>query len=929
MFHTKRWALVLLVCVFGLSMALVTVVATGQETPPIPTDEPPTGAAVFVSRNNVGRISDAHLSVFGPLSCTGLGDPFSPITPTWTATPWLDPADFTGVYTYHFQIRIPASYPDEMVRVEIFDPDSMNKADNSAQVVFSSLAQSLNPTLFPPTPQTFSCPYWGARRTEPCIIPTGEHGLVNEPVTLDHINPFWFVRIDENRHGCGSPPNYNALYNTQTLYRLSYFRNGINGAREKVVLAEYTGQTGDGVRDDGDHDTDLRWVSPGGQPGFDQPVFVPADFGSFEVNLAQDAPDILVDPVTGERLLYVAVTAVSGESENGFQLWAGPSSYVNTIPGDVNSRNLYLLNHPGSHSSGGVTIAALDFLPVNSNAVYRVPVPLTTIGPEYAGQTVHVSLFDPDSGARPPIIFYLDSLAFKPDNSTDGVDESATDFALSFGGATDPLGRCFAGGAAYFGACHDKWINPSYTITIPSEQDCDYDNPTAATCTPFYGGQLWASMQTGTHDTFAWSVVVPERPLLDPTLGCSAFPIGIQTAVRSVLPPGGPGGLPNSWPANFDYPAGGVDYDWFENHIPDILLADAQPGYRYKLNANLFPGDFHFLRWNECVGSTTDLAGSLAWPGNSGDYRPLPGGCAPFTPRVRGYVEPGDPTDRALNQGDWTAVYTGLINSRLYPPLQAHIDRERMLRLPVWQADNGGGAGAAVQTVRLALFRLVGYTLSQPADNWLMVEFVRWDDSCGQLAMPHTPLSALTLTGPEMGEINAPVGLTAVVSPTTATLPIFYTWEATDLDAITRSGGVTDSPLFNWALPGVKTITVTATNGENSLIATHAITIASPMQAPLVVTVVGPASGLVQDLHTFTATISPPTTTLPITYTWHISGQTPIVHVGGLSDVAQLSWPNSGQTGFWLTVENEVDFAQTWLEFEVLPRRLFLPLVGG
>ncbi len=118
-------------------------------------------------------------------------------------------------------------------------------------------------------------------------------------------------------------------------------------------VAAYTGQVGDGVRDDGSHLTDMQWVSPGAPDSVGQPVSVPTVCGSpnggdydpvtcpggtppgtgsgFEVDLTQEVPNIVPVPESGDRFLYLDVTAVSGASENGFAIWAGPNSYVNDV----------------------------------------------------------------------------------------------------------------------------------------------------------------------------------------------------------------------------------------------------------------------------------------------------------------------------------------------------------------------------------------------------------------------------------------------------------------------------------------------------------------------------------------------------------------------------------------------------------------------
>src|SRR5690606_18353033 len=161
--------------------------------------------------------------------------------------------------------------------------------------------------------------YW--YRYQPCVRKT------NESIEL---NPFWFVKVDEIRSGngssCGNPSgnNYNNGHRTQTAYDLYYYHvNEVSGLIEPVNIATYIG------REDNLHDTDLRWVSPGGDLSYDQTVDVPTLIPgtSFEVNL-DTISDILRDQTTQNRYLYLDVTTLTGASENGYELWAGPPHYA-------------------------------------------------------------------------------------------------------------------------------------------------------------------------------------------------------------------------------------------------------------------------------------------------------------------------------------------------------------------------------------------------------------------------------------------------------------------------------------------------------------------------------------------------------------------------------------------------------------------------
>ena len=63
--------------------------------------------------------------ISGPDQTAAYGDPFTPVTsPDW--------AERRGVYTY--AIRLPAEYPFDRVRVELFDPEMYNNTATGATV---------------------------------------------------------------------------------------------------------------------------------------------------------------------------------------------------------------------------------------------------------------------------------------------------------------------------------------------------------------------------------------------------------------------------------------------------------------------------------------------------------------------------------------------------------------------------------------------------------------------------------------------------------------------------------------------------------------------------------------------------------------------------------------------------------------------------
>lgn len=87
------------------------------------------------------------------------------------------------------------------------------------------------------------------------------------------------------------------------------------------------------------------------------------------------------------------------------------------------------------------------------------------------------------------------------------------------------------------------------------------------------------------------------------------------------------------------------------------------------------------------------------------------------------------------------------------------------------------------------------------------------------------------LTGPESGMTNTPYTFTATISPTSASVPITYTFEASDGLGPTSGTFTHTNPInwrnVSWSMPGAKTVTVTAQNAEGTYTDTHSIEIES------------------------------------------------------------------------------------------------------
>jgi len=74
--------------------------------------------------------------------------------------------------------------------------------------------------------------------------------------------------------------------------------------------------------------------------------------------------------------------------------------------------------------------------------------------------------------------------------------------------------------------------------------------------------------------------------------------------------------------------------------------------------------------------------------------------------------------------------------------------------------------------------------------------------------------------------------------------------------------------------------------------------------APASVALSGPSSGQVGQAYNFEAATLPVTVTLPLTYVWTASGQTPITVSAGLSDTQSFTWSGIGVKELMVSVSN-------------------------
>lgn len=114
--------------------------------------------------------------------------------------------------------------------------------------------------------------------------------------------------------------------------------------------------------------------------------------------------------------------------------------------------------------------------------------------------------------------------------------------------------------------------------------------------------------------------------------------------------------------------------------------------------------------------------------------------------------------------------------------------------------------------------------------------------------------TAVTIDGPGVAGANVGVDFVAIVEPVTATRPITYSWQATDLPPVVHTNrDLSDTINLTWTVAGFKTVTVTASNVEGTVYDSHIVDV-RPVPA-LVIEKSGPPQAAPSSLITYTLTV--------------------------------------------------------------------------
>jgi hypothetical protein len=106
------------------------------------------------------------------------------------------------------------------------------------------------------------------------------------------------------------------------------------------------------------------------------------------------------------------------------------------------------------------------------------------------------------------------------------------------------------------------------------------------------------------------------------------------------------------------------------------------------------------------------------------------------------------------------------------------------------------------------------------------------------------------------------------------------------------------------------------------------MTIDAPQTGITDVEISGPTVGFAGSEQVYAAAVNPPTATLPISYKWEATGQTPLFSTGGISDTVSFTWDTPGEKVISVTAENiESEVSTTFSTTIVNGFKIELPII--
>ncbi len=155
----------------------------------------------------------------------------------------------------------------------------------------------------------------------------------------------------------------------------------------------------------------------------------------------------------------------------------------------------------------------------------------------------------------------------------------------------------------------------------------------------------------------------------------------------------------------------------------------------------------------------------------------------------------------------------------------------------------------------------------------------------------------------EEGEIY--VARTENLAPGVSTQLQVYDTESSEPLASSQAAGTAGASV-QWKAPLDGTYLIRVSQGEQSAHGCNASYSFGIQQlpAPDRVAIAGPEEGILGSSYVFTATVSPSSAAVPITYVWQIDDGPPVTHTASLSDTLTPAWTKSGAHTIAVTVQN-------------------------
>jgi subtilisin family serine protease len=159
---------------------------------------------------------------------------------------------------------------------------------------------------------------------------------------------------------------------------------------------------------------------------------------------------------------------------------------------------------------------------------------------------------------------------------------------------------------------------------------------------------------------------------------------------------------------------------------------------------------------------------------------------------------------------------------------------------------------------------------------------------------PYLPVApaSLTLLGPHLTGTGAPTVFTATVHPPTSTAPFTYAWQATGHIPVTHVGEHSDRFTVHGPSPGSYQISVSAENERGAVSGQTTVTV--DVVPPESLSLWLPPFGIPGVSSVLIATAKPVTVSQPLTFTWQIDGQPPLIRHGGRQDMIHITWQDAG-----------------------------------